>query len=99
MHAWESSASVDTLCSKSNIHIFHLEVIFYWNLFCLHDTELPNLETSAHTDIKILCNKFRNWLQIGQAMILHTLEMLFMSKDWCFFLSIWKMFDVKLVEA
>ena len=56
-------------------------------------------ETFVHPDIKILCNKFRHWLQIGQAMILYTLEMLFMSKELCVVLQSEKIFDVKLAEA
>ena len=49
-------------------------------LVCLYDTELPKLETSAHVDIKILWNISTHWFQIGQAMILHTPKILFMSK-------------------
>ena len=57
--------------------------------------ELPNLETCAQTNIKILWNKFEHSLQVCQAIILHTLGMLYMSKE--FFLKIiLKIFDVKL---
>ena len=62
---------------------FILEWIFCPNLLCLHDTELPNFETCAHVvnvDIKILRNKFQHWLQIAQAMILHTLKVVYMLK-------------------
>ena len=50
----DTVADQATLSLKFNIHIFHLEWIFFWNLLCLHDTELPNLETYADVDIKIL---------------------------------------------
>ena len=84
---WESSTSVDTFYSEFNIHIFHFRVNFSWNFFCLHDIEQPNLEICAHVDIKILRNKFKHWLQIGQAMILHTLKLVCMYKESiCFFL-------------
>ena len=85
IHMEPGANPVDTICSKFNIHIFHLEWIFCLNLLCLHDTELTYLEPCSHTDIKSLCNKFRHWLQIGQAMILYTLEMLYMSKESCFY--------------
>ena len=56
------------------------------------------LETCAQTNIKNLWNKFEHWLQVDQAMILHTQEMLYMSKEFYFvlFLIILKIFDVKL---
>ena len=58
--------------------------------------ELPNLETYAQTDIEVLWNKFKHWLQVVQAMILDTLEMLYKSKEFNFFLLILKIFGVKL---
>ena len=85
--AWASCWSKHGFYCKNLFKIYHPHFpfrvnFFCWNLLCLHDdTELSNLETCAHTDIKILSNKFRHWLQIGQAMILYTLEMLFMSKE------------------
>ena len=97
-HTWESSASFDTFCSKVNIHIFHLEWIFCWNLLCLYDTELPNLETCAHTDIKILCNKLRHWLQIGQVMVPHSRDVLHVKRI-MFFLSIRKKFWRQTCES
>ena len=39
-----------------------------------------------------------HWLQVGQAIILHTVKMVYMSKDF-FFLSVCEIFDVKLVEV
>ena len=46
--------------------------------------ELQNLETCAHVDIKILRDKFKHCLQIGQAIILPTLKMVYMSKEFIF---------------
>ena len=65
------------------------------------------METCAHADINILCNEFRHCLQIGHVLLLYTLDMLFMSKELSclfvcfvlFFLSIWNLVDIKLVEA
>ena len=37
-----------------------------------------------YTNIKILWNKFRHWLQVGQAKILHTQEMLTCQKNFIF---------------
>ena len=88
----ESSASVDTFCLRFNIHIFHLEWIFCWNLLCLHDTELPNLETCAHVDIKILRNLNIGYILVKQSYYIVLLKMVYMSKNLYFsfnFLNIW----------
>ena len=42
---------------------------------------MKNMETCAHADINILCNEFRHCLQIEHALLLYTLDMLFMSKE------------------
>ena len=52
-----------------------------------YDTELPNLATLTHVDIKILWHKFQHGLLICQAIILHTLEMLRMLKEIIFLIS------------
>ena len=78
MPTWESSASIDTFL-EYDIQIFHFRVNFLLQLALFkHDTELPNLETCAYVDIKILRNKFKHWFQIGQAVIVHTLKVVSM---------------------
>ena len=45
----------------------------YWS----YGIELPNLETCTHVDIKLLWNRFKQCLQIGQGTILHTVPLRF----------------------
>ena len=62
---------------------------------------LQNLETCAHVDIKILRDKFKHWLQIGQAIIVHTLKMVYTNVHVkrIFFSFNFEILDVKLVKA
>ena len=49
--------------------------------------ELSSLETCAHTNIIFFFELSRVWLQVGQAMIQHTQDMLYMSREFFFFFA------------
>ena len=94
--------------------LLHLLIVLFPNLECAFsrncefsaetyhvdsDTWLPNLATRAHVFVQVLQNLFQPWLQIGCAMVLHTLEMLHILKEIYFSFSFLKYMMSKHVKA
>ena len=46
---------------KMGVYCMLKQAVWAYSFVCILNTKLPNLETCAHTDNKILCYKFRHW--------------------------------------